>query len=119
MSRENVEIVRTNLESFEDDAETWLGTLDPAVRGYPLEERHSLVLGHEAGLRTRQSWLDTWDREAYSWELEELRENGEDVVSVVRVTSRGRRRGVGVDSGAWAHWKLRTGKSVPVYEYAT
>jgi len=119
MSQENVEIVRRNLESFEDDTETWLGTLDPAVRWYPLEERHSLVLGHEAALRTRQSWLETWDRESYSWEIEELREHGEDVVSVVRVTSRGRRSGVGVDSRAWAHWKLRNGKIVHVYEYAT
>jgi ketosteroid isomerase-like protein len=119
MSQENVEIVRRNLESFEDDTETWLGTLDPAVRWYPLEERHSLVLGHEAALRTRQSWLETWDRESYSWEIEELRENGEDVVSVVRVTSRGRRSGVAVDSRAWAHWKLRNGKIVHVYEYAT
>ena len=38
MSQENVDVVRRNLESFEEDAGAWLETLDPDVRLYPLEE---------------------------------------------------------------------------------
>src|SRR6266550_1622491 len=54
MSQENVEIVRRHLESFVDDVETWLDTFDPAVKVYPLEERHALVLGRQAALRARE-----------------------------------------------------------------
>jgi len=119
MSRENVEVVRRNLESFEDDVETWLDTLDAGIRWHPLEEGHSLVDGHEAALRARESWLDTWDRESYEWEVEELKESGDSIVTGVRVTSRGKRSGVELDSRAWAHWVLRDSKIVYVYEYAT
>jgi ketosteroid isomerase-like protein len=119
MSEENVEVVRRNLESFEDDAGAWLETLDPDVKLYPLEEGHSPVVGHEAALRARESWLETWDPESYEWEIEELNESGDDVVSGVRVTSRGKRSSVQLDSRAWAHWMLRDGKIVYVYEYAT
>jgi ketosteroid isomerase-like protein len=119
MSQENVEVVRRNLESFEDDVEAWLDTLDHAVRWYPLEEHHTLVLGHQAALRARESWLETWDSESYEWEIEELKESGDDVVSAVHVTSRGKRSGVELESRAWAHWRLRNGKIVYVYEHAS
>jgi SnoaL-like domain len=119
MPQENVEIVRRHLESFVDDVETWLDTFDPAVKVYPLEERHALVLGREAALRARERWLETWDREAYDWEIEELKGRGGDVVSGVHITSRGRSSGAEVDARAWTHWKLRNGKIVYCYEHAT
>src|SRR5262245_36033349 len=119
MSEENVEVVRRNLESFQDDVKAWLDTLDTGIRWHPMEEDHSLVLGHQAALRQRESWLETWDNESYSWEIEELRENGDDVVSGVRVTSRGRRSGVELDLFGWTHFKLRDGKIVYAYEYAS
>ncbi len=37
MSQENAEVVRRAIESFEDDVETWLGTLDPAIEWHPQE----------------------------------------------------------------------------------
>jgi ketosteroid isomerase-like protein len=119
MSQKNVEVVRRNLESFEDDPKSWLETLDPDVRWYPMEERNTLVRGHQAALRARDRWLETWDTNTYSWEIEELKERGDDVVSAVHVTSRGRRSGVELDSRAWAYWRVREGKIVHVYEYAT
>jgi ketosteroid isomerase-like protein len=119
MSEENTEIVRRHLESFEGDVETWLETFDPAVRVYPLEERHALVLGRQAVLRARERWLETWDRESYDWKIEELKGRGGDVVSVTHITSQGRSSGAEVDARVWAHWKLRDGKIVYCYEYAT
>jgi hypothetical protein len=119
MSKENVEVVRRHLESFEDDVETWLDTFDLAVKLHPLEEGDDLVLGRQAALRARERWLETWDRETYRCEIEELKGRGEHVVSGVHITLRGRSSGAEVDVRAWAHWKLRSGKIVYCYEYAS
>jgi ketosteroid isomerase-like protein len=120
MSEENVEVVRKHLKSFEDDVETWLDTFDPGVRVYPVEEYHAPVLGRQAALRSRERWLETWDPETYHCEIEELEgRGGDDVVSAVHITVRGRSSGAEVDVRVWSHWKLRNGKIVYCYEYAT
>ena len=49
---ENLAVVRRAIESFENDVETWLDTLDPAVEWYPEEEHQALLLGPDAALRS-------------------------------------------------------------------
>jgi hypothetical protein len=94
MSQENVEVVRRAIESYESDEEAWLGTLDPEIVWYPVEESHSPSRGRDSARQTRERWLETFDRESYRHEIEELRGKGEDIVAVVCVRARGRGSGI-------------------------
>jgi hypothetical protein len=57
---ENLAVVRRTIESFANDADTWLDTLDPALRWYPAEEHNTLLLGRGAALRRRERWRETF-----------------------------------------------------------
>ena len=70
MSQENVEVVRRAIESFEDDVDAWLGTLDPEIEWYPEEEGHTPARGYDAVLRVRERWLNTWERSSYRFDIE-------------------------------------------------
>jgi ketosteroid isomerase-like protein len=118
MSRENVEVVRRAIESFEDDVDAWLGTLDPEIEWYPEEEGHTPARGYDAVLRVRERWLNTWERSSYRFDIEELTGRGENVMSTVYVTARGTGSGVQIEDRVYVHWKLRNGRIVYVYEYA-
>jgi ketosteroid isomerase-like protein len=116
---ENLAVVRRTIESFANDLETWLDMLDPAVKWYPQEEHHTLLLGRNAALRRRERWRETFQEGTYGLEIEELRGNGENVFSVLREWGRGRGSGIEVEDHDYAHWKVRNGKIVYCYEYGT
>ena len=116
---ENLAVVRRTIESFVNDVETWLDTLDPAVQWYPAEEHQTLLLGRDAALRRRERWCETFQEGTYGIEIEELRGNGEDVFSVLREWGRGLASGIVVEDHDYAHWKVRNGKIAYCYEYET
>ncbi len=119
MSPANVEVIRRAIESFASDAEAWIGTLDPAIRWYPEEEGHAVVLGHNAVLRSRERWLETFEEGTLRFEIEELRGEGQNLMSALREWGRGRGSGIEIEGRTYSHWKVRNGKIVYVYEYAT
>ena len=92
MSQENIEVVRKAIETFDSDVDAWLTTLDPEIDWYVSEDRHSVSHGHEAVLGARQRWLETWVRDSYRYEIEDR---------------------------TYAHWRVRDGKIVYVYEHET
>ena len=116
---ENLAVVRRTLESFTNDVETWLDTLDPAVKWYPQEENNTLLLGREAAVRRRERWRETFQEGTYGLEIQELRGNGEHVFSDLREWGRGRGSGIEVEDHDYAHWKVRNGKIVYCHEYGT
>jgi ketosteroid isomerase-like protein len=72
--------------------------------------------GHEAALRIRERWLESW--ESHEIEVEELMDGGDDVVGVLHLRGRGRASGAEVDMHFFMHWKVRDGKIVYLYEHA-
>ena len=119
MSQENVEVVRRAIEAFPTDPDAWLDTMDPRIRWYPQEEGNPLVLGHEAALRCRERWMETFAEESHNAEIMELRGEGETVFAAVYERGQGRGSGIEIEGGAYMHYKVRDGKIVYCYEYAT
>jgi ketosteroid isomerase-like protein len=117
MSEENVEVVLRSIGAFEHDEEAWLSTADPGIEWYPIEEGHIPSRGHEAAVRVRRSWLENW--EGHQIDVDEMKDGGDSVVACVHLTGRGVRSGLEVDLRIYMHFKLRDGKIVYIYEYAT
>ena len=115
MSEENVEVVHRCIQAFEHDEEGVLSTVDPGIEWYPIEEGHSLSRGHEAAIRVRRSWLESWD--GYQVDVEDTKEGADSVVACLHLTGRGKMSGVEVDLRIYFHFKLRDGKIVYFYEY--
>jgi ketosteroid isomerase-like protein len=116
---ESVAVVRRAMESFENDVETWLATLDPEVNWYPEEERQAPVLGRNAALRSRERWRETFQEGTYGIEIEELTGIGGNVFSALREWGRGWGSGIEIETRTYAHWRVRNGKIVYCYEYGT
>ena len=95
MSPENVEVVLRSLDAFNADEQAWLETLDPEFEWYPVEEGHIPAYGHEGARGVRERWLGSF--EGHSGEVEEVRADGEHVITTVHLTGQGRESGVGVD----------------------
>jgi ketosteroid isomerase-like protein len=116
---ENLAVVRRNIDSYDDDVETWLDTLDPSISWYPGEEHPAVVRGREAALRSRERWRETFAEGTQGYEIEELRGQGENVCSALRGWGRGRESGIDIGTHVYAHWKVRNGKIVYCREYTT
>lgn len=125
MSREDLEIVRRVYEAAtRGDAATVLALYDPEVewdtRGHPAGDiiGHGLYHGHE-GVR---EWFRNWYEalEDFRYEIEELIEAGDQVISVSTWRGRGRASGIEVE---WKHhagvWTIRDGKVVRVVWFPT
>jgi ketosteroid isomerase-like protein len=90
MSQENVEVVRELAEAWvRDDYEAWLAAWDAAAEFYPLR---SQLEGHpyrgREGLRKFMTELDDdWDYARF--EVDEIRDAGEQVVALAHFTARG------------------------------
>ena len=115
MSQENVELVRRLLWAFENDAESFKSMVAAEHVWFPFEDNHSPNYGIDGAMRTRSEWLDAWD-EVHS-DLEEVVDEGENVVASVRVTGRGKTSGANVDVRIYFHFKVRGGKVVYTFEY--
>jgi ketosteroid isomerase-like protein len=103
MSQENVEVanvvVRQFLWAFENDADAF----------------RTPSYGIEAALRNRSQWFDTWGE--HRLDLEDVIEHGNNVVASVHITARGEASGVEVDVRFHAHFKVRDGKVVYIFDH--
>jgi ketosteroid isomerase-like protein len=115
MSQENVEIVRRCVETFENDEEAWIQTLDPDLVWYPIEDGHIPSRGIDGAKGVRQRWLDTW--EGHSIGVEDLTGADENVVATIHVSGRGKGSGVEANLQVYGHYKLRDGRIVYLFEY--
>jgi ketosteroid isomerase-like protein len=119
MSEENVEVrnevVRRFLSAFENDSDAFRATLHPEIEWYPIEENRTPTKGVEAAMWNRNAWLDTWDE--YQQDVEEVIEDGDDVVLLVHITARGAASGVEANVRFYAQVKVRDGKIVYIYDH--
>jgi ketosteroid isomerase-like protein len=119
MSEENVEVrnevVRRFLSAFENDSDAFRATLHPEIEWYPIEENRTPTRGVEAAMWNRNAWLDTWDE--YQQDVEEVIEDGDDVVLLVHITARGAASGVEANVRFYAQVKVRDGKIVYIYDH--
>ena len=121
MSQENVEIVRTVMESFNlkgvdaiaeqihPDFET---TTPPSLAVEPDTYR-----GPE-GVRR---WFDAWEgtMEEVRFDVDELVDAGDRVIAVSRMVARSHTTGIEVEQAVALVWTLRDGRAVRLDSYAT
>ena len=113
----NHPVVRRFFEAFETDADAFRQTLDPEIVWYPIEANRSPERGINAAMRDRQDWIDTWDE--HEFEIEEVIENGDDLVIALHITGRGRSSGATVDERFYPHIRVHNGKIVYIYDHET
>jgi len=120
MSQEEVrvqnEAVRRWLWAFENDADAFEELLHPEIEWFPIEENHTLFSGIEAAMRNRRHWLETWGHHRVV--LEEVVEDGDDVVALVHITAQGKASGAEVDVRFHAQFRVRDGKVVYIFDHA-
>jgi ketosteroid isomerase-like protein len=119
MSQENVvvrnEAVRRLFAAFEGEDDAFRAALHPEIEWYPIEENRTPTHGIEAALWNRNQWLDTWDE--HQLDLEEVIEDGDDVVVRVHINARGRASGVEADVRFYAQIKVRDNKVAYIYDH--
>jgi ketosteroid isomerase-like protein len=103
------------LAAFEDTDDALRHTLDPEIEWCPIDENRVPLHGVEAALRNRNAWLDTWDE--HRLDVDEVVEEGDDVVVLIHVTGRGRRSGVMTDVRFFAQVKVRDGRVAYIYDH--
>lgn len=121
MSRHNVEIVRGTFEAFNsEDIERVLSRADPdfeAVVPPELSAEPDTYRGHD-GLRLYfQSFRDAMQEVRF--EPEQFLEAGEFVVTVVRLTAKGRHTDIAVEQRISQVWTIRDGKAVRVLTFGS
>jgi ketosteroid isomerase-like protein len=119
MSQENVEIrneaVRRLYETFDGDTDAFRDCLHPEIEWYPIEKERRPSKGIDAAVWDRDQWLATWDE--HRFDLEEVVEEGDDVVALVHLAGRGKASGVEVDVRFYAQIKVRDGKVAYIYDH--
>ena len=119
MSEENVELrneaVRRLFAAFEDEDDAFRAALHPDIEWYPIEENRTPTRGIDAAVWNRNQWLDTW--EEHQLHVEEVIEDGDDVVVGVHITARGQGSGVEADVRFFAQFKVRDDKVVYIYDH--
>jgi ketosteroid isomerase-like protein len=120
MSRENVEVVRTQQEAWQrDDFEGWLCLLDPEIEWLTATERelgHTVYHGHEGA---RQLW-NHWRTEFEDFWIgsDEIRDlGGERVLNLAQIRFRGPASGIVVESQLALVMTVRNGKIVRSMDY--
>ena len=118
MSRQNVEIVRECIESFQrGDYATALEALDPEIE-YELTHfpDGKIYHGHDGVREAFRIWIGTWDN--YRQELDELIDAGDnEVIALVREFGRGIGSGIELERPTAGVWTLRNGKAVRIRFY--
>ena len=109
------EAVRRFLATFEDDDDAFRQTLHPGIEWYPIEENRVALHGVEAAVRNRNAWLDTWDE--HRLDVDEVVEEGDDVVALIHIAARGRGSGATADARCYAQVKVREGKVAYIYDH--
>jgi ketosteroid isomerase-like protein len=109
------EAVRRLMAAFEDEDDVFRAALHPKIEWYPIEENRTLTRGIDAALWNRNQWLDTW--EEYQQDVEEVIEDGDDVVLCVHIKARGKGSGIEADIRFFPQFKVRDGKVAYVYDH--
>ena len=126
MSQDDVAVVRRIFEaSALRDVETVFALYDPAIEFDGSRHRWAEVMGgevnwkgHAALRRFFGRYYEMW--EDFEFDIEELREAGGYVVSVVTSRARGRTSGVMVEwAGQVAIWTIRDGRAVRVVWFSS
>ena len=121
MSQENVDAVRRGLEAFNsgdiervlDMAHTYFEAIVPPE----LSAEPDTYRGHDGLRRYFESFQDAM--EDIRFEPERFIDVGEDVVTVVRLTARGRHTAIPVEQRIAQVWSMSEGKAVQVRTFAT
>ena len=107
----NADIVRSILAAWDEgDVEAMSSVIAEAGVLVPLRAQleGTTYLGPEG---MRQFWTDlNADWEDLRLPIEDLRERGDSVVAIIRMTARGRASGVDIDVRIGSLWELRDGK---------
>lgn len=109
------EAVRRFFAAFEDSDDSFRAALHPGIEWYPIEENCTPTRGIDAALWNRNQWLDTWGE--HQLNVEEVIEEGNDVVAQVHIKARGQGSGVDADVRFFAQFKVRDGKVVYIYDH--
>jgi ketosteroid isomerase-like protein len=124
VSAENVEIVRRVFEATaRRDAETVFALYDPAVEWDTSRAELGRLIeggvfhGHEGVRRFLRKYNEAWEQMEY--EIEELIDVGDQVVSVVNNRGRGRASGVEVELQMPGVWTIRDGRIVRAAFFTT
>jgi hypothetical protein len=107
--------VRRFFEAFEGEDEAFRAALHPEIEWYPIEENRTPTRGIDAALWNRNEWLATWDEHRLG--VDEVIEDGDDVVLGVHIRARGRGSGVEADVRFYAHIKVRDRKVAYIYDH--
>jgi ketosteroid isomerase-like protein len=121
MSQENVDTVREGLEAFNSgDIERVISiahTDFEAIVPPELSAEPDTYRGHDGLRRYFESFQDAM--EEIRFEPEQLIDGGDQVVTVVRLTARGRHTAIPVEQRIAQIWTMRAGKAVGVRTFAT
>ena len=109
------EVVRRFFWAFENDSDAFQDLCHPEMEWYTIEDNRTLFYGVEGAMRSRNTWLDTWDE--HRLDVEEAIEDGDDVVVLVHITARGKTSGAKVDVRFYAQVKVRDGKVAYIYDH--
>jgi ketosteroid isomerase-like protein len=119
MLRVNVQVrneaVLRFLAAFEDDDEAFRRTLHPEIEWCPIDENRMPLHGVEAAVRNRNAWLETWDE--HQLDVDEVVEDGDDVVALIHIAARGRGSGATADVRFYAQVKVRDGRIAYIYDH--
>lgn len=124
MSAENVEVVRAAFQSMTSGhAASVFELYDPEVELDPSRAELGGLIGtgtyrgHEGVRRFFRDYYDAWQRVDY--DIEQLVDAGERVVSAVKTRARGRTSGAEVELRIYGVWTIRNGRIVRVMFFAT
>ena len=116
MSQENVKIVRSGYEAFnQGDREAWLASLDPGVElVFPFMDLdgHGPAYGHAGAEQTWDTWRATFTNA--SFEVVAIRDLGDTVLVALRVHGLGAGSEVPIEQRSWQVVSLRDGRIIRV-----
>jgi ketosteroid isomerase-like protein len=121
MSRQNVELVRTAMESFNlDGVDAISGLIHP---DFETTTPPSLSVEPDTyrGPDGVRRWFDAWEgtMDEVRFDVDELVDAGEQVVAVSRMVARSHTTGLEVEQAVALVWTLRDGRAMRLDPYAT
>ena len=121
MSRENVEIVREGIEAWNQrDADLWLRNAAPDVEWMPAgpaSVEGTVYRGHDEVASGFTEVWQTWD--VFHFEETQVRDLGDSVLWLGRVTMRGGASQVDLDQEFAVHTRLHDGQVMTVHTFLT
>ena len=120
MSQENVETVRESLQAFaRREKAAWYERCDPSLEVVPVGDwpEGEEIRGREAAWDFLVAGDEPWEPGAY--EMTEVMDNGENVVTRLKRDTRGKSSGVEVQYDYWLTVTFRDGKAVRLEWFET